>query len=210
MKRIITCTLSFIVACNQVTQPVPPVPDVVSIDASCVASKLEPTSSSEPIPRNVLIVGDSEACAVGFIADKVANERLPHDNVSVECKGGTTVQYWGSGGHLRQALVRHPASDVVLVFLGTNHYWQKETPPVGLILDLIRDSNVKCVWVGNTAVKGKKWPINGLLRGAVTPTCSYFDTEAADVQLWDGVHPDRANALRWLRMVWSTIPTKHE
>ncbi len=172
----------------------------------------EPQAVPEPLPkviakRTILIIGDSEACA---IASSVKKAKLPTDTVYVDCKGGTVVQYWGAGGNFRAALSRHPKPDVVLVFLGTNHYWQKETPPVEPILKIIRDRGFQCVWVGPTAVHKKNWLMNGLIRDAVTPTCDFFDTEAANIPLWDGVHPDEKGALVWLQKVWPLIPMKYE
>jgi hypothetical protein len=176
-------------------------------------------------PRRILVVGDSEACRVGFwikATVKAINDetRAPHDDVHVSCKGGTVIQYWGSGGHLAQALREYPNPDDVVVFLGTNHYWvtqipessrvpgQLTLPMVRVVTDQLKGTN--CIWVGNTAVKGHTWAINGLLKAAVTPQCSYFDTEAAGIPLDDDAHPGHAGAVKWLRMVWATIPDKYE
>lgn len=133
------------------------------------------------------------------------------DDVAVDCKGGTVIQYWAQGLHAQLALQAHPKADTLVVFLGTNHYWQN--PLVGNpqpILDRVVARGLQCVWVGNVAVKGKKWAVNSQLRQAVTPTCSYFNAEEEPMQLWDGVHPDRVNARRWLADVWEAIPLKYE
>lgn len=190
--------------------PSPPVPVTVSVTPDEEQKMVEPEPT--PVPRKIakrriLIIGDSEACAVAPVVKKA---KLPTDTVDVDCKGGTVVQYWGLGGNFRAALSRHPRPDVVLVFLGTNHYWQAKTPPVKPVLDLIRDRGLQCVWVGNTAVHGKQWQINGLIRNAVSPPCDYFDTEAAGIPLYDGVHPDAKAALLWLQKVWPMIPLKYE
>lgn len=176
---------------------------------------LNSLKSSVPVSRRVLIIGDSEACAVRpYVKETIrkVNETagVPTDSVDVDCKGGTVVQYWGAQGHFREALRRHPKPDTVLVFLGTNHYGQTVTPPVDQILDIIKENNMSCVWVGNTAVKGKHWRINKLLKAAVQPTCSYFDTEAAEIPLPDGVHPSGAGAIKWLKAIWPLIPPKYE
>jgi len=170
-----------------------------------VSSPPAATSAEKQRPRNVLIVGDSEACAVGAVASDVANEQVPPDNVNVSCKAGSTVQYW-SGLHMKHALSLYPASDVVLVFLGTNHYTSRSAPDVKPLLSELAARRLPCVWVGNVAVHGKSWPINALLKAAVSPPCSYFDSER--VKLQDGVHPDRTNAKLWLRQVWAAIPRK--
>ena len=162
-----------------------------------------------PAPRRILIVGDSEACAVSPYVKLVKD---PLDTVDVDCKGGTTVPYWSLLGNFRAALSRHPKPDSVLIFLGTNHYSDPKAnvPGVKNILGLVQERNINCVWVGNTAVHGKHWPINVTLKNAVTPTCDYFDTEQAGIQLSDGVHPTREGAIKWLKAIWPTIPQKYE
>ena len=158
--------------------------------------------------RNVLIIGDSEACAVSNYTRHVQDA---HDSVYVDCKVSTTVPYWAAQGNFREALSRHPKPDAVLVFLGTNHYWDaKANPDVKPILDIVKAEGIDCVWVGNVAVKGRKWPINNALRASVQPTCSYFDTETAGIPLADGVHPTGDGALKWLRAVWPMIPSHYE
>jgi len=164
----------------------------------------------------VLITGDSEACRVGFYARETiaklnAENHEPADIIHIDCKGGTVVDYWGKYGNLKRALDKYPDTDDVVIFLGTNHYWnQRDTPDVQPIIDQVTTHALDCTWVGNTAVHGKKWNINNLLRVAVTPTCRYFDTEAADIPLDDGVHPGRAGAVKWLQLVWATIPPKFD
>lgn len=197
--------------------------------AGCALPESQPSAdSSQGIPlveraatsvrvtrgRQILIVGDSEACAVQLLNDLpklVASinrsQERPVDSVSVECKSGTTVQHWGSGP-LREALNKHPNPDVVIVFLGTNHYSQRTLPPVSSVLDELGPA--QCVWVGNTAVHGRNWPINSLLRQAVQPRCTYFDTEAAQIELADGVHPTVKGAEKWIRGVWRVVPSVYE
>jgi len=224
MKMVVLCCLVLMTACASpphasVRETVKRVNhDVISMDAGLAPTlmpvveepvKPAPMQQKELVPakRRILIVGDSEACTVAHYVKKV---KLSTDIVNVDCKGATTVQYWAAGGNFRAALNRHPKPDTVLVFLGTNNYWNKTAPNAKPILDQVTERGFGCVWVGNTAVKGKKWPINGLLRDAVTPTCSYFDTEAADISLPDGVHPGPSGAVKWLRLVWEMIPMKYE
>lgn len=174
-------------------------------------------ATSSLVGRNILVVGDSEACAVNFVIkptiQKINDENgHPRDVVSVDCKGSTTVRYWGEQGHLHTALSKHPHPDVVVVFLGTNHYAQMTGKVSGVdnVLQEIKKSGAQCVWVGNTAVRGKHWPINKILRDAVTPDCTYFDTEAANIPLADGIHPDRQASVKWLRLIWPMLPFKFE
>lgn len=227
--KLIACLLVLLSGCNtcyiQPTETTPPASshDVVAMDAvPAPAPTVPPVVDAAPAPppktvaRHVLIIGDSEACAVAPVAKEVAKawadaHGQPVDDVAVECKGGTVISYWAQGLHAQLALNAHPKTDTLLVFLGTNHYWQKtlvgDPKP---ILDLVTGRNLQCVWVGNVAFRGKKWPVNEQIRAAVTPTCSYFNAEEEPIQLWDGAHPDRANARKWLTDVWETIPLKYE
>jgi len=207
--------LFMLTACSRTQTHAPDVlePEQVVITIPTVVIDDRPVQ--KPVSRRILIVGDSEACAVNWVVQKIVpqiNDEAgqPRDVIDVDCKGGTTVQYWGAQGHLREALSRHPRPDTVLVFLGTNHYGQVVTPPVAQVTDILKEKGLGCVWVGNTAVKGKTWKINKLLRESVGPTCSYFDTEAANIPLPDGVHPDRSGATKWLKAIWPTIPVKLE
>lgn len=218
--RYAALVLIVLAGCNA-RQPAPPAPQPVpeastqEVDADLPVLMAPPvTVSYHKRARNVLIVGDSEACAVSYYVKetvKALNDAAqePRDSVDVVCKGGTVVQYWGGGGHFREALSSHPKTDSVLVFLGTNHYGSTATPPVKPMLDLVTDHKLDCLWVGNTAVKGKHWPINDIMRDAVSPTCSYFDSEAASISLADGVHPTKEGAIRWIKLVWPLIPPKY-
>lgn len=206
MRRLISLLL-LLSACDSVTDEtfdnlsVPPIDSPAEAAPVFLAPK-----RLVPAPRRILIVGDSEACTVKY---QVAKVKLATDTVDVDCKGGTVTDYWAKGGNFRGALSRHPEPDVVLVFLGTNDFWKKVAPDTGPITDLIHDRNLGCVWVGPTAVHGKQWPVNDMLRDEVTPTCEYFDTEYEDIPLWDGVHPDPAAAERWLRLIWKQIPLQY-
>jgi hypothetical protein len=153
--------------------------------------------------RHILIVGDSEACRVGWFVNKV---KLPTDDVSVECKESTQVKWWADG-RFAEALNRHPDTDAVLIFLGTNNFHDQAPPDVAPIINVVENKGIACIWVGNVAVRGKTWPINGLLHGVVSPTrCSYFDTEAAGITLDDGIHPGQSASVKWLKAIWPLIP----
>jgi hypothetical protein len=219
VRTKIALILMFFLSCTPFSQSVQAESGASDVGSDAVAVAVEQTLPlSKPKVRRgrkVLIVGDSEACVVGsyidlkkLVADINDKAQEPRDSVSVDCKGGTMIQYWGAGGNLRAALVRHPNPDAVLVFLGTNHYLQSTTPPTQTVTDLLKQTD--CIWVGNTAVHGKRWKINSLIRDAVTPQCKYFDTEAADIPLADGVHPTPAGASKWIRLVWPLIPPKYE
>jgi len=230
MRRLSCLTLSLLLASCNTCYVSPPSSgtvtsshvnhDVVEMDAIASPqpsiSLVDPRAraSANPISRRILIIGDSEACAVGLVAQEVVRElakesNVPVDHVDVECKVGTVIQYW-AGGHFQAALTAHPKPDTVLIFLGTNHYRQKSVPSSRVILEQITQQHLSCIWVGNVAVKGKTWPINRMLREAVSPPCDYFDAEAFPMKLGDGVHPDRANAKKWLKAIWAMIPLKYE
>lgn len=197
--------------CQPAIEPAPAEPSTPVPTPSAVADAGASTTAADdppvPIARHVLVVGDSEACAVSVYAKPVA--ALAGDTVGIVCKESTTVQNW-SAGRLKAALEAWPDADAIVVFLGTNHYLDAAAPPVRPILALISSRGLSCVWVGNTAVMGKARKINGLMRTAVTPTCAYFDTEAFGVELRDGVHPTPGAAKRWIQAVWSVIPAKNE
>lgn len=210
LAAIVFATLAAL-TCQPPVEPVPIERSVPPGASPAGVPVLEPVTEgpAEPTPvpvtRHVLVVGDSEACAVSSYVKATAS--AAGDTVSVTCKESTTVQNW-SAGRLKAALDAQAGVSSVVVFLGTNHYLDAVAPPVGPILDLIAERGLDCVWVGNTAVMGKARKINGLMRAAVTPTCTYFDTEAFGVELRDGVHPTPAAAKRWIQAVWLTIPAR--
>lgn len=167
-----------------------PVMEVLACDAACRA------------PTRTLIVGDSEA---GFVSRRLKEfkEKVhPEETFDTDFKGGTVIQYWAAGGNFRAALSRHPKPDTVIIFLGTNNYWQKTMPDVKPILDEVQSRGIRCIWVGPTEVQGKKWEINQLIKAAVTPTCTYVDTETLNIPLEDGVHPTYAGIFKWLNAIW--------
>ena len=206
----IVCSVSLVaLTCRTTVEPTPyepgPAPEADPVAPPPVVP-VRP-AVSVPLTRHVLVVGDSEACAAGAHAKEVAESH--GDVVEVVCKPSTTVAYW-SGGPLEKALNASPGIDTLVVFLGTNHYLDHRAPVITPVLGTIAAHGLRCVWVGNTSVRGRHWPINGLLRDAVTPACVYFDTEAADVPLVDGVHPGPIAARRWLEDVWRVIPPRYE
>ena len=197
MKWLRRSFLALILTCCTTVSP------VQSLDASLNQSPVVDVVEPRQKQRRILIIGDSEACAINMLASHVKDA---HDVVDVDCKVSTTVQYWGAQGNFRAALSRHPQPNVVIIFLGTNHYWEPHpTPDVTPILDVINELGLGCVWVGNVAVRGKQWPINSYLRNVVQPTCKYFDSENVNIQLSDGVHPTRTGAILWRTLIWKLL-----
>ena len=165
--------------------------------------------------QNILVIGDSEAGSISFAlqgakkkgessgetAARMAGSPYQGENVAFEFKGGTPIDYWSKQGHGKEALDKHPETDTVFVFLGTNDFYKQAAPDVEPLLKEIRDRNIKCVWAGNTSVHNKKWAINKKLKEAVEADCSYVDSES--IQLGDGVHPTFQGVVQWLKLIWS-------
>lgn len=190
--------------------PVVPAPVEVEIGSAPAENPTIEADAGEcdnvcQLPKRTLIVGDSEAGCVGrcvFDKDCMSEFRQPGEKIDVDYKGATTIQFWAEGGNFRAALNRNPRPDTIVIFLGTNNYWNADVPNVKPILDEIVARNLRCVWVGPTAVHGKQWAINPLLKAAVEPTCTYVDTEALGIPLSDGVHPTLEGSKKWLKEVW--------
>lgn len=149
-------------------------------------------SFASPVTSHFVIVGDSEACAAGSVTKEVLRELGRNDPVLFSCRSGSTIQWWDK--HIQEVFKTHGKTDVVIVFLGTNHYLQDRLPDMRRLLNEIKDNSKHCVWVGNFAVQGKKWPINNMLKNTTSHVCDYYDAERAPIKLWDGIHPDVANA----------------
>lgn len=146
-------------------------------------------------PLVVLVVGDSEACAAGGVANEVSMRRSV--TIYTECMTGSRVQYW-STGRLDAALDQRPDVTSVIVFLGGNHVGDKSVPDVTRVLTTLKQRHVGCIWAGNARIHGKTWSVNAQLNEAVSGTCRYLDLELLDVKLPDGMHPNAVGARVWL------------
>jgi len=151
-------------------------------------------------PRKVLVVGDSEACAVGAIAPEITTHA-----VKVSCSSGTTIQDW-TGRKLTSAIASAPGSDVVIVFLGGNNIVNEDVDGIDQIIDAIWKHGADCVWVSNAALFDKKWRINELMKAHVGERCKYLDSEELPLNLPDKLHPDRASARLWLNAALELMP----
>lgn len=145
---------------------------------------------------NILIVGDSEA---GAVQPQINTVRAADEQVTFDFLVGSSIQHW-SGGGIQASLAQHPNPDLVIVFLGTNNFSATTLPDVKPILSAIANAGAKMLWVGPTSVHGQNWPINNLLKQAVSP---YVDTESLGIPLRDRVHPTPAGAQEWLKAVWA-------
>jgi len=143
-------------------------------------------------PTRIEMIGDSQMCGMSMFVQPLA---LAHDDVvKVDCKNGTRVEYWAAHQFSDE-------TDVVVVALGTNNYHDVTTPNVAPILQSIQNIGASCIWIGPTAVHGKVWPVNALLRNAVSQQCRWVDL--SHEPLVDGIHVRDFSAL--VHVVWSMI-----
>ena len=176
--------------------------DVEVVDAAPEAEQVE-AAPVVPQHQNILLIGDSEVQYADWFFKPL---RKPNETVFFDSKPGTTIGWWNFGIFHRE-MSKYPNVDVVIVFLGTNNFNFKYLQPYQSILDEIKARKVKCIWVGPTAVYGKKHVINSLIKEAVSGTCTYVDTEELDIPLVDGVHPTQPGAVKWLTEIWKVKAT---
>ena len=159
-----------------------------------------PTS---PAPQRILLIGDSQVRYCDWYFNR-ANVKQPNETVIFDSKPGTTIGTWNY--IFVQEMSKYPHLDMVIIFLGTNNFGFSYLQPHQNILNEIKRRNIKCLWVGPTDVKMKGWKnlhmIGPFIKNAVDGTCTYFDTEQADIELADGVHPTLAGAINWLQLIW--------
>ena len=146
---------------------------------------------------NILVIGDSLACGSKWRANEVKKD---NESLQWDCKVGSPIEFWSKNGAAKRALDAHPKTDSVIIFLGTNNYTNVKLPDVEPLLKEVRDRNLRCTWVGPTAVRGKKTALNPLLKAAVEKTCKYVDAE--DIPLGDGIHPTMDGWLTLLTKIW--------
>lgn len=170
--------------------------------------------SVEPVlavrPRNVLIVGDSEACAVGNVAQRTSDEIGWGHVIDTSCKSGSTIQDW-SGNRIDAALKDHSRADVVIVFLGGNNVHNENTNGAETIIEKITARRSACVWVGNAKLFEKTWRINSSLKEVVEASgCRYLDSELLNLKLVDKMHPDVESAKLWFKSAIALVPVLYE
>jgi hypothetical protein len=77
-------------------------------------------------------------------------------------------------------------NEIVIVFLGSNHYDDIRAPNVDCVLKMVENSK-KCVWVGPPQIRGKKWEHDNALKNKVKDSCDYISTQ--DIKdLPDSIH----------------------
>ena len=150
-------------------------------------------------PTTTLLIGDSQVLYAGYYFGK---SNVKHDNETVlfDSKPGTTILTWNN--IFVREMNKFPHVDTVVIFLSTNNHNFNFVQPHDNILNEIKHRQVRCIWVGGTNVYGKRWPIYAMVKAAVEPTCTYFDTENAGIELADGVHPSKDGMIKWLTLIW--------
>lgn len=181
----------------------------------CEQSWAQPEQpSTEPVfvvrSRNVLIVGDSEACAVGNVAQRTSDEVGWGHVIDTSCKSGSTIQDW-SGNRIDTTLKNHDRSDAVIVFLGGNNVHNENTAGAETIVQKITAHRSSCVWVGNARLFDKTWRINSSLKEVVEASgCRYLDSELLNLKLVDKMHPDVESAKLWFKSAIALVPVLYE
>ncbi len=152
--------------------------------------------------KNTLLIGDSQVGCVNSRMNEFKTKFNIDENIFVDYKIGSTIQFWETNEKFHKTLLQYPLIDTVIIFLGTNNFWQTTKPNVDSILNEIESKKLNCIWVGPTKVHDKKLAINQLLKNVVSPTCSYVDTEQFFIPLSDGIHPTYQGIFKWLRVIW--------
>lgn len=177
------------------------IPDVNHPEVIVEDAAIDVQVDAPPAHQNILLIGDSEVMYNHWYFKPMEKD---NETVFFDSKPGTTIGWWNF--HFKDEMAKYKNIDVVIVFLGTNNFNFTYLQEHQNIIDGIKSSNAKCIWVGPTNVRMKGWKnphITGkLLKEAVAGTCTYFDTEAADIELADGIHPSRDGAINWLQKIW--------
>lgn len=148
-----------------------------------------------PPKKRTWVVGDSEAGAVhSYLIPK-----LPNDQTILTYETSSRIEKW-SGGKMAAS---RPAGqiDTVIVFLGTNNYYDQQLPSPKGVLDIVRSTGARCVWVGPPRVHNRPFPLNNDLRKAVENTCTYVDSQSLSIELRDGIHPTDKGAQEWAQRI---------
>ncbi len=146
------------------------------------------------------IAGDSEA---GATYGALKSELPTGSQTVLTYEVSSRIEKWSSG----KMLASRPARKVdhVIVFLGTNNYYDSKLPSVDGVLQVVRSTGAKCTWVGPPKVNGRSWKLNGELKAAVEPLCKYVDSQQIPIQLRDGIHPSPQGAQVWARKIVESL-----
>lgn len=142
------------------------------------------------------IAGDSEAGAT----HSALKEVLPTGSQTVlTYEVSSRIEKWAGG----KMATSKPARKVdhVIVFLGTNNYYDSKLPDVEGVLQAIRSTGASCTWVGPPRVNKRPWKLNNDLKLAVEKQCKYVDSQQLSIELHDGIHPSPRGAQVWARKI---------
>lgn len=76
--------------------------------------------------------------------------------------------------------------EIVIIFLGSNHYDDIRAPNVDCVLKMVENTK-KCIWVGPPQIRGHKWQHENELKNKIKNTCNYISTQNM-VDLPDNIH----------------------
>lgn len=145
----------------------------------------------------ILLIGDSEACAVamhkkGFESDKL---RIKHF-----CKVGSHIRDWPTK---MSTILKNEKHDGIMIFLGANDYYSK--PDMTEILNVVRNDNTKCLWVGPPKLWNRGGKVNNHIKDNLNGTCDFLDSQTINLELPDKVHPSWSSAKKWLKIALEHI-----
>lgn len=122
------------------------------------------------------VIGDSQ----GGIAVPILRSR-GYDVVDLH-RDGARVE-----GTCRSQVGRIGRSDLVVVFLGSNHYDDGRSPNVRCVLDAIPEGS-RCIWVGPPFIRDGRYRFEDELRESVASRCTYVSLQ--DIRnMPDRIHP---------------------
>jgi len=179
---------------EEVTEAKVEVPEQEKVDASV---------NTKPAKQNILLIGDSEV-VYSEMYFRRAKVKQSNETVFFDSKPGTTIEWWNGNNRFKNEFARYRNIDFIIIFLGTNNWRSTSLPSHQNILNEVAAHKIKCLWVGPVKRYGKSTKINQLLKPAIEQSgiCSYFDTEEADIELFDGIHPTQPATIKWLNAIW--------
>jgi len=154
----------------------------------------------QPETQTYWIVGDSEA---GAVAPSLKGVLPSGSQIVLTYEVSSRIEKWAGG---KMAASRPSRKvDRVIVFLGTNNYYDTQLPSVEGVLQVIRSTGARCTWVGPPKVNNRPWKLNNDLKAAVGSTCTYVDSQQLAIELRDGIHPTDKGAQEWARKIAESL-----
>lgn len=135
------------------------------------------------------IIGDSQG---GIMVPYLRKDY----NVIDEHKDGARV----SGTCLKNLILK---DEVVIIFLGSNHYDDNGVPNVNCVLKMIKNSK-KCIWVGPPSIRGKKWNYENDFKNQIVNNCLYVSSQDI-IDLPDGIHFGKSGIVQILNRIKSKL-----